>query len=249
MTEKLSLQFMIISKILQLQSATGDSVESIRADDRLTIGGRLAHGVEKKGSVDGSVWGDWKTTELDDKWHLFKDGTNSVDVLTLNKGVIEVQGGRLATDSTWNAGFVHVVRHWVVVPKDVTLIIAPGACVKFTPGSGLLIEDGGKLVANGESGKDVVFTHIADDSVGGDIDLQDGTIEEGEYTIQKAPSGIIQENGFFQTRHIKMAYTFPSLSIHDLTNEEKSGKVFVPVTPLENVKTRLVWIGRLLAIV
>lgn len=72
------------------------------------------------------------------------------------------------TEVVWSNGMVHVVAGIVTVPSGTTLTIQPGAIVKFQTGAGLLVASGGACVANG-----VIFTHIADDTAGGDT-LFDG---------------------------------------------------------------------------
>lgn len=82
---------------------------------------------------------------------------------------VELHGGTVRSNETWAAGKVHVVYETVYVPALSTLMIEPGAIVKFLTGTGITIESGGgALFANG-----VVFTHINDDTVGGDT-LNDG---------------------------------------------------------------------------
>ncbi|MBQ7251066.1 MAG: leucine-rich repeat protein [Kiritimatiellae bacterium] len=82
---------------------------------------------------------------------------------------VELHGGTVRSNETWRAGIVHVVYETVYVPALYTLMIEPGAIVKFLTGTGITIESGGgALFANG-----VVFTHINDDTVGGDT-LNDG---------------------------------------------------------------------------
>lgn len=81
---------------------------------------------------------------------------------------VELHGGTLTGNETWKAGKVHVVYEPVVVPGIYTLFIEPGAVVKFMTGTGIDISQGGALFANG-----IVFTHINDDTVGGDT-LSDG---------------------------------------------------------------------------
>ncbi len=82
---------------------------------------------------------------------------------------VELHGGTLMCNETWRAGVVHVVYETVRAPALYTILLEPGAIVKFLTGTGIVIEEGGgALFANG-----VVFTHINDDTVGGDT-LNDG---------------------------------------------------------------------------
>ena len=86
-----------------------------------------------------------------------------------------LHAGRLASNETWQAGKVHIVNGMLHIPTGITLTIDPGAIVKFCNGAGLEVETGGILLAS-----DVIFTHIADDTAGGDSNL-DGSRSLPEY--------------------------------------------------------------------
>ncbi|MBP5787133.1 MAG: InlB B-repeat-containing protein, partial [Kiritimatiellae bacterium] len=79
----------------------------------------------------------------------------------------------LSSSETWESGKVHLVTAAVTVPSGVTLTIQPGAVVKFLDGASLAVASGGACIARG-----VVFTHIADDTAGGDT-LMDGDGSDG----------------------------------------------------------------------
>ena len=81
---------------------------------------------------------------------------------------VVLHGGPLAGNEVWEAGKVHVVYETVVVPSVYTIFIEPGAIVKFMTGTGIDISQGGAFFANR-----IVFTHVNDDTVGGDT-LSDG---------------------------------------------------------------------------
>ncbi|MGN0847015.1 MAG: hypothetical protein ACI4RA_06490, partial [Kiritimatiellia bacterium] len=81
---------------------------------------------------------------------------------------VVMHGGTLTQNEVWKAGKTHVVYEPVYVPALYTLFIEPGAVVKFMTGTGIDISQGGALFANA-----IVFTHINDDTVGGDT-LSDG---------------------------------------------------------------------------
>ena len=119
--------------------------------------------------VDGTF--SWNTTLTENGAHALAltwvDGagaevdTTSVTLFVINNAILH--RGRITADETWAAGSVHIVLDPVIVGAGVTLNIEPGAVVKFCDGAGLIVEAGGTAIANG-----VIFTHIADDSVGGD---------------------------------------------------------------------------------
>jgi hypothetical protein len=74
----------------------------------------------------------------------------------------------LAGNETWLGTSVHYVTRDVTVPDGATLIIQPGAVVKFDWGVSINVEAGGSLVAQGSVAMPITFTSLEDDSVGGD---------------------------------------------------------------------------------
>ncbi|MBQ7252668.1 MAG: hypothetical protein IJS32_08720, partial [Kiritimatiellae bacterium] len=86
---------------------------------------------------------------------------------------VALHAGALSSSETWASDKVHLVTAAVTVPSGVTLTIESGAVVKFLEGTGLTIASGGACIARG-----VVFTHIADDTAGGDT-LLDGDGSDG----------------------------------------------------------------------
>ena len=212
---------------------------SARVDVRVEDSGRLAHGTEALTAALGApkcdgtaVEGAWETAALADGWHTLSAGTNAVRVLTLNGVGLAVEGGRLAQDTVWGPEAVHVVRHWVVVPKGVTLAVAAGTVAKFAPGAGIWVEDGGTLSITGEAGRDVIFTDLADDSVGGDTDASPSpeSLAWNTWRIVGAPGATLSDNGFWQVRHHTMATGFAALTLHDALTERRQGEVWVPLT-------------------
>ena len=91
----------------------------------------------------------------------------------LGDDAVAIDGGRLQSSATWAAGKTWVVTAPLSVPSGITLTIEPGAVVKFMDGAGLAVESGGACIARG-----VVFTHIADDTAGGDT-MMDGDGGDG----------------------------------------------------------------------
>ena len=132
---------------------------------------------EWPGSEEGSIplnLADYNVGRYTLRHEIVQKGTDNVlNTLTktfsvVDRDDVELHGGTLTGNEVWKAEKIHVVYETVVVPGIYTLFIEPGAIVKFMTGTGIDISQGGALFANA-----IVFTHINDDTVGGDT-LSDG---------------------------------------------------------------------------
>jgi hypothetical protein len=83
----------------------------------------------------------------------------------------DFHAGRIATSQTWSPQTVHIVEQTVVVVAGATLTISPGAVVKFSPQTSIVLENGAKLIANGTEAQVTVLTALADDTNGGDSNM------------------------------------------------------------------------------
>ena len=93
---------------------------------------------------------------------------------------VAVHSGVIAVNEIWDTNKIHLVTGAVTVPSGVSLTINSGAVVKFMPGMSLTVVSGGSCTASG-----AIFTHVNDDTVGGDTLMDDDSTEPkmGEYTI------------------------------------------------------------------
>ncbi len=212
---------------------------AVRLDGRLDEAGAVASGSEAVhpwagAACDGEALtsGAWETAALADAWHTLTLDDAARELLTLNDPGVRVVGGRLAEATQWTAEAVYVVRHWVVVPRGVTLQVAAGTVVKFLPGTGLWIEDGGTVEITGEAGQDVIFTDFEDDSAGGDTDRREPSEApaQNRWQVKRAPSGTLKENGYWQVRGHTLGVNFATVAIQDALAREAQGEVWVPVT-------------------
>ncbi|MBQ9430238.1 MAG: hypothetical protein IJU44_01680 [Kiritimatiellae bacterium] len=142
---------------------------------------------------------------------------------------VVIEGGRLQTGTNvWSAGVTHLVRNWVVVPAGATLTINAGTVVKFLPYTGIRVEPGGRVDANGTVEANIVFTSVADDSVGGDTDGKAEEPEFGGYTVD------VLSGGTFANTETQMRYgassSFGTISIEAAAVARKEdGFVLIPV--------------------
>ncbi len=72
---------------------------------------------------------------------------------------IQIPAGNIAT-TTWTANNKYIINGFVYVPNGATLTIEPGTIIKGDKASkgSLIVQRGGKLIANGTVDKPIVFT-------------------------------------------------------------------------------------------
>lgn len=207
-----------------------------RLDARTTFGGRLACGQTRisvtadgvaTGRVDGSgaegnftIWdggalpATWNTTNHADGWYdlTLSPGALTSRVAVLNGPGVQVREGTLTNSTTWSSNDVQVVRQWVVVPEGVTLTIEPGAIVKVCEGAGFLVKTGGTLNVSG-----AILTHIADDTIGGDTNMDgDRTVPTDNQWAMESEGVITSDvttefRWFFQVMRLSGTITSPQL--------------------------------------
>jgi|GEM_PF-1865978 len=138
--------------------------------------------------------------------------------------------GRINTDETWAANQVHVVEADVIVSSGTRLIIAPGATVKFVDGTRIIIESSGILEALGTEDLPIVFTSLADDTAGGDTNLDESRsrpIPGSWYGLVVQGTGQLNLNQYVSSRYIKTTHsgtlandeTWPSTYVHHVTGD------------------------------
>lgn len=181
-------------------------IEAVHDAETILIGDNLP--------VSGTV--NWETTAVANGQYvlrltLFEDGGGQVGELTRNVLVnngVTWHGGVVAASETWPAGSVHVVSGPLRILAGVTVTLAPGAVVKFDEGAELEIETGGTLAAAGLAGQLVVLTSLADDTVGGDtnLDADDTMGRRGEWTLRLDPGAQFLHNEFTELAFARVTH-------------------------------------------
>jgi len=100
------------------------------------------------------------------------------------------------TTQTWKADRIHILNNKVVVKSGNTLTIEAGAIVKGSTGTGslasaLVVERGGKLIAEGTADKPIVFTGTSDnikigEKMGTNLTVDDAGLWGGILILGKA---------------------------------------------------------------
>lgn len=205
---------------------------AVRFDARTNTPGRVVHGVEAVtagGNDDERTVSDWDTTTLADGWNTLTKGTNTLALLTLNDPRLAIEGGRLAKNTLWASNVTHVLRNTVVVPRGVMLTVTTNAVVKFMEGTGIKVEDGGRLNVVGAPGEDVIFTAANDGTAGASVPgVDEGEISHRGFWKQSAGAAFA-DNGFIQTRNWRTGL-YPEVWLNDTTAFRSTGMAAIPVT-------------------
>ena len=133
-------------------------------------------------TVGGDTLNDGNTTASDENGYAIV-GFVKDDLSTEYRYGVQSYAGRLAAEVTWRKEKTYVVDGTLTVAAGGMLTIPAGTVVKFTEGGEIKVEDGGVCVAEG-----AIFTHIADDSIGGDTmgDGEETKPSYGAYTVDVA---------------------------------------------------------------
>ena len=212
--------------------------QPFRLETRESFGGRLAYsqtpisatangvttGVVTGAGAAGrfTIWNGeasapvWDTVPQPNGWYdlTLSAGTNGATsrVAVLNGPGVRVRQGMLSDDITWYSDDVQVVRHWVVVPSGKTLTIASGTIVKFCDGTGIQVNQGGTVNVTG-----AVLTHIADDTAGGDTNMDGAQTRPLSDQWRIAGTGAVNIDGSTDMRWQTQAVTAGTLATGQTT--------------------------------
>ena len=138
--------------------------------------------------------------------------------------------GTVAASEVWSADRVHVVEADLVIPAGVTVTIQPGTVVKFAPGKGIVVAAGGILNALATAASPIIFTSLADDTAGGDSNLDgDGSRPQpGDWQgISLVGDGQFNPGGAVEFRYLSQTHggtllanqAWPGEVTHIITSE------------------------------
>ncbi|ALJ05308.1 hypothetical protein APS56_09305 [Pseudalgibacter alginicilyticus] len=136
------------------------------------------------------------------------DDDNDVDD-DENQNVI-TKSGILTANETWTADNIYLLDGKVVVNEDVILTIEAGTIIKGAEGleslaSALVVDQGGKIIANGTAAKPIIMTSELDNiavgqTSGTNLNQEDVGLWGGLIILGRAP---ISESGDVQTAQIE----------------------------------------------
>lgn len=117
--------------------------------------------------------------------------------------------GYITADETWESENVYILEGKVIVAEGVTLTIEPGTIIKGEEGqetlaSALVVDQGGKLIAEGSPSSPIIFTSVLDGiqpgETTGTLTTADTGLWGGVIVLGKAP---ISVNGDIETAQIE----------------------------------------------
>lgn len=115
-----------------------------------------------------------------------------------------VKQGIIEANETWTADNIYVLDGRVVVNEGVTLTIEAGTIIKAEDGQGsnastLIVDRGGKLIANGTADKPIIFTSVNDDIQVGEkestLEVEDAGQWGGVIILGNAPISVAAAEG------------------------------------------------------
>ncbi|RAV30408.1 hypothetical protein [Sinomicrobium soli] len=143
------------------------------------------------------------------------------------------KSGILTEDETWTADNIYLLDGKVVVDDGVTLTIEPGTIIKGMPGqeaqaSALVVDQGGKLMAEGTAENPIIFTANSDniqpgELYGSNLDQNDTGLWGGVIVLGKAPISVAGDNQTFQIEGIPATASYGQYGGDD--PEDNSGSL------------------------
>ena len=112
---------------------------------------------KEQGCTDSTALNYDSNAEEDDGSCIYDDNADLV-----------VKEGNITSNETWTKDNIYRLKGRVYVKDGATLTIEAGTVIKADPGSGafasaLVVNRGGKLMANGTKDEPIIFTSVADD--------------------------------------------------------------------------------------
>ncbi|MFO7672791.1 MAG: hypothetical protein R6V74_03705 [Lutibacter sp.] len=113
---------------------------------------------------------------------------------------VVTKAGIIKANETWTADKIYILSGKVVVDEGVTLTIEAGTIVKGAEGQGslasaLVVDQGGKLIAEGTAAKPIIFTSVLDNiqigqKAGTNLTIADNGTWGGLIVLGKAPISV-----------------------------------------------------------
>lgn len=131
---------------------------------------------------------------------------------------VVTKAGIIKVNETWTADKIYILGGKVVVDDGITLTIEAGTIIKGAEGQGslasaLIIDQGGKLIADGTAAKPIIFTSVLDNiqigqKAGTNLTIADNGLWGGLIVLGKAPISVSGDVATKQIEGIPATDTF-----------------------------------------
>lgn len=148
------------------------------------------------------------------------------------------KSGILAENETWTANNIYILDGKVVVGDGTTLTIEPGTIIKGAKGqeaaaSALVVDQGGKLIANGTAESPIIFTSVDDniqpgEKAGTSLDENANGLWGGVIILGKAPISVGNDAGVAQIEGIPATESYGQYG-GDQPNDNSGSLKFVSI--------------------
>lgn len=148
------------------------------------------------------------------------------------------KSGVLAENETWTANNIYILDGKVVVDDGVTLTIEPGTIIKGAKGqeasaSALVVDQGGKLIANGTAESPIIFTSVDDNiepgqKAGTNLDETANGLWGGVIILGKAPISVGNDAGVAQIEGIPATESYGQYG-GEIANDNSGSLKFVSI--------------------
>jgi len=148
------------------------------------------------------------------------------------------KSGILTENETWTANNVYILDGKVVVGDGITLTVEPGTIIKGEKGqealaSALVVDQGGKLIANGTAESPIIFTSVDDNiepgqKAGTSLDEKANGLWGGEIILGKAPISVGNDAGVAQIEGIPATESYGQYG-GDQPNDNSGSLKFVSI--------------------
>src|SRR5690606_27108852 len=144
-----------------------------------------------------------------------------------------VKEGTLTENETWTAENIYILDGRVVVDEGVTLTIEPGTIIKAEDGQGanataLIVDQGGKIMAEGTAENPIIFTSVNDEIAAGEtessLEVGDAGQWGGVIILGKAPISVANADGIGVIEGIPANLPYGQYGGNDATDNSGSLK-------------------------
>jgi len=136
----------------------------------------------------------------------------------------EIKAGGSDSNQTWKEGFTYYLSGDYTITNGNTLVIEPGAIVKYGSAKKLAVASGGRLIAKGDKFNYILMTSKNDNEVGETITGSNGSPQASDYTTAINLQANTVSNHYIQ--YCKISYAYCGLDIQTKIDNPVENNIF-----------------------